>query len=218
MDPAQGVAYVSAPITTPLVLRGAPVLRLPLASTDGFDHVVAELWWTLGGRSALAGVGSRWVGPSLSAQTAPISVYMQDVVADIPAGATLRLVLEGNTSPVYSSWFAQGYALRNPGGSHLSIFHDSANAASLTLPVMAPDTPPALNFLLPARVRPGATIRLSVAGRAASAAWSFGDGTQVKHALAVQQAWRRPGRYTVTVAAYSAGGAATTARLPVNVR
>jgi predicted acyl esterase len=217
-DPAQGVAYVSAPITTPLVVRGAPVLRLPLASTDGFDHVVAELWWTLGGRSALAGVGSQWVGPSLSAQTATISVYMQDVVADIPAGATLRLVLEGNTNPVYSSWFAQGYALPNPGGSHLSIFHDSANAASLTLPVMAPDTAPKLAFALPGRVRPGATIRFSVAGRAASAAWSFGDGTQVKHALAVQHAWRRPGRYTVTVAASSAGGAATTARLTVKVR
>jgi predicted acyl esterase len=217
-DPAQGVAYVSAPLTAPLAIRGAPALQLALESGDGFDHVVAELWWSLGGRSALAGVGSQWVGPSLSINPAPISVYMQDVVSDVPAGATLRLVVEGSTNPVYSSWFAQGYARPNAPGSHLTILHDSVNIASLALPVAQADAAPHISIPRPKAVQTGVPVRLNVAGQAATAAWSFGDGSPVKHVLTVRHVWRRPGRYTVTVAAYSAGGAATTVTLPVIVR
>ena len=111
-----------------------------------------------------------------------------------------------------------GVRTPEPGGSHLTILRDSANIASLALPTAPADAPPRISLPRPKAVQAGVPLRLNVAGQAVTAAWSFGDGSPVKHVLTVRHAWRRPGRYTVTLAAYSAGGAATSVTLPVTVR
>jgi hypothetical protein len=214
-DPGQGVAYtLSEPLAKRLVIRGRPRLSLSLASTDGFTHVVCELWWTKGERRALLGFGARYLAPALTATPAPVLVHFQYVVGEIPPGAVLRLVVEGGTNRVYSSWFARYLGWQNPAGTRLVIAHSAATPAALALPLAAPDRAPEVG-----RVHVGGhglTRRLSARVRGAQRlSWSFGDGAPLRTGNDVLHRYAAPGRYVGTLTAYSAGGEATTVRFVV---
>jgi predicted acyl esterase len=215
VDPATtGAAFVAtAPTTTPLSIRGRPTITLPLASTDGFTHVVAELWWQKGSQSALFGWGARFFLPPLTATPVNVSLDTMSIVSDIPAGATLRVVVEGSTNPTYSSWFALGFGSPNPPGTHLELLHEALAPASVVLPV-APLTPaPSLAVVTSVRGRV-ATLRAS-APHTNRVSWSFGDGSPLRLGTLIRHTYSTPGTYIGTVTAYAPSGAATTVSFSV---
>jgi predicted acyl esterase len=217
-DPGQGVAYtLGAPLARGLVIRGRPRLTLPLASSDGYTHVVCELWWTKGARNALLGFGARYLAPARTATPEKMAVYFQYVVGEVPPGALLRLVVEGGTNRVYSSWFARYLPLQDPAGTRLVIAHSAATPASLTLPLAAPDQAPRVGRVQVVGL--GLTRRLSARTHGAHRlSWSFGDGTPLRAGMHVTHRYSAPGRYAGTLTAYSAGGEATNVRFSVLVR
>jgi predicted acyl esterase len=215
VDPATtGAAFVATtPTTTPLAIRGRPTITLPLASTDGFTHVLAELWWQKGGQSALFGWGARFFLPPLTATPVNVSLDTMSIVSDIPAGATLRVVVEGSTSPTYSSWFAPGFGRPNPPGSHLELLHEALAPASVVLPVVPLTPAPSIAVVTSVRGRV-ATLRAS-APHTNRVSWSFGDGSPLRLGTLVHHTFSTPGTYTGTVTAYAPTGAATTVSFSV---
>jgi dienelactone hydrolase len=216
VDPATtGATFVStAPAAAPLSIRGRPTITLPLASSDGFTHVFAELWWQKGSQSALFGWGARYFLPPLTATAVNISLDTMSVVADIPAGATLRVVVEGSTSPAYSSWFALGFGRPNPPGSHLELLHSALAPASVVLPV-APLTP-APSLAVTTSVHAHVATLRTRAPHTTRVSWSFGDGSPLARGTRIRHRYPAPGTYAGMVTAYARSGAATT--VPFSVR
>lgn len=216
VDPVTtGAAFVSTtPTTRPLSIRGRPTITLPLASADGFTHVLVELWWQKGAQSALFGWGARSFLPPLTATPINVSLDALSVVSDIPAGATLRVVVEGSTSPTYSSWFAPAFGRPNPPGTHLELLHSALAPASVVLPV-APLTP-APSLSVTTSVKAGIATLRARAPHTTRVSWSFGDGAPLALGTLVRHRYATPGTYAGTVTAYARSGAATT--VPFSLR
>jgi hypothetical protein len=215
-DPSQGVAFTSSlPTTDELAIRGRPTITLPLASSDGFTHVICELWWQKGSRTALFGWGTSYFEQPLAAEPRMVTLDSIDVVADIPAGAFIRAVFEGSTNPVYSSWFASGFDHPNPPGTHLDLYHSAGAQASITLPVASVTPPPSLAVRTAVR-GDIASLRAGANG-AKKLSWSFGDGTHLAQGHSVRHRYASGGLYAGTVTAYSSAGAASTVTFKVRV-
>jgi PKD domain len=162
----------------------------PTAIGDsGSDDPALQDTWCVDPRVALDAAGRAvviWGGAALHAARREGGWQQPVEVADAPA------------------CFARSLAV-DPAGDTVAIWNASANAVTRLDASILDATPPAIGRLVvPGTARPGRRVRFSVAATDALSSlaqpplWRFGDGATAR-GLAVRHAYRRPGRYRVTV-------------------
>jgi PKD domain len=184
-----------------------------------------------------------WVGPAVIGESGSDDPSLQDtwcvdprVALDAAGGAVViwgGAVLHaarrdgGWQQPVEvgnaPACFTRSLAV-DPAGDAVAVWNASDNAVVRLDAAILDATPPALERLaVPRSARAGSRVRVSVGATDAMSSlaqaplWRFGDGAKAS-GLAVRHAYRRPGRYRVTVTAADLAGNRATATATILVR